>query len=428
MISGNVTDEEAEMILDMLLYREYDEEDGEFENRSANYHVLDTPQTTGIHTDVIELIPWTGFEMDETGELPKEVTFWDKIGDVIVRILGGFTEFVVSAAETLAQGVIAVAGFIGDIVDIVADWGLSVIGAIGDAFSAVRDAVSEVAEMVKSLVDWVLEAVKNVVTEIIQPYIESIKEAIDEYVMSLGQALEDAFLEYEDTGDISEDTGQRVNELMVGSLYKILLGVSAAIVGATAALTYSIPIAGVIAGAIGSIAMTVILINIIGEADFDGYPSISWGTPSDMTAGGIFELARDYIEENVNSPSNLEGMLETFSVIFGHFAIGLNAQIAASAGDPSGWIAIITSICVSVLTILMINRILDLQGTGEVSDLFLDMLAIAGIAYSFLVGIVSSLAVIRVKATSPGSVGYGYTAIGFAFAGVAVGIIVLAAG
>jgi len=324
---------------------------------------------------------------------------------------------------------VAIGNFIVDLGEAIVDWGMAVVGGIKDAFSAVRDAVDEVKEMVKNLVDWVLETVENIVTEVIQPYIEDIKDAIDEYVISLGQALEEAFLEYEgNNGNISEETGHRVNEVMVGSLYKILLGISAALVGATVALTYSIPIAGVIAGAIGSIGMSVILLNIIGEADFDGFPSISWGTPSTMTVGGIFELAKGHIEENVNSPSNLEGMLEALSIIFSNFAIGLNAQIAASTVDPSGFVGVITSICVVLLSLFMINRVLDLHRSGEVSDLILNMVAIAVIGYSFIVGLVSVLAAPRVMKSSPGLLGYAVAAPVSAFAGVGLGIGALLTG
>ncbi|MFW6141180.1 MAG: hypothetical protein ACOC53_01315 [Candidatus Saliniplasma sp.] len=75
VLSGEVGDaDEAKEVLDFLLYSDED-----LENRVANYTVLETPQTAGLATDLIRLIPWTGFEMGETGELPKEVTYTDVI-------------------------------------------------------------------------------------------------------------------------------------------------------------------------------------------------------------------------------------------------------------------------------------------------------------------------------------------------------------
>ncbi len=66
--------DDAEMILDLLLYS-----DKELETKIANYTELKTPQTAGLAPDVIQLIPWTGFEMHETGELPEEITYSDVI-------------------------------------------------------------------------------------------------------------------------------------------------------------------------------------------------------------------------------------------------------------------------------------------------------------------------------------------------------------
>ena len=50
--------DDAEMILDLLLYSDED-----LENRVANYNDLDTPVNIGLATDLIRLISWTEFAL-----------------------------------------------------------------------------------------------------------------------------------------------------------------------------------------------------------------------------------------------------------------------------------------------------------------------------------------------------------------------------
>jgi len=109
-----------------------------FQNRSANYQVLEKPMTTGIHIDVIQLIPWTGFEMGELGDEPGDWT------DVFDEWFDYITDLLDDIADVLVSGFVYVAEFLTNLDEILKDWGMRVIGAISEAFSAVRDAVSEV--------------------------------------------------------------------------------------------------------------------------------------------------------------------------------------------------------------------------------------------------------------------------------------------
>ncbi|MFP4001594.1 MAG: hypothetical protein ACLFU5_06800, partial [Thermoplasmata archaeon] len=127
VISGEVEDaDEAEEILDMLLYREYDEEEGEFENRSANRQVLETPQTAGLATDLIQLIPWTGFEMDEIDEDGPDD--W---------ILGEWMDYVVDVVKDAVDMLVSDFAYVRDLLqtigEVIVEWGMAVIGAIGEA-------------------------------------------------------------------------------------------------------------------------------------------------------------------------------------------------------------------------------------------------------------------------------------------------------
>ena len=58
IISGEVDADDAEKILDLLLYSDED-----LENKVANYNDLDTPVNIGLATDLIRLIPWTEFAL-----------------------------------------------------------------------------------------------------------------------------------------------------------------------------------------------------------------------------------------------------------------------------------------------------------------------------------------------------------------------------
>lgn len=187
VISGKVEDaDEAKEVLDLLLYS--DEGLGQ---RVANYTELETPQTAGLAPGVIQLIPWTGFEMDETGDLPKEITSTDVI---VETIIGGFTELVVSAVGTLKQGVLALAGFIADMGEIVVEWGLKLWKGIKDAFSAVKDAVNKVVEMMSALLDWIISytnemfsAVVQRVTVGLESWAEGIQTAMQEFFRELAK-------------------------------------------------------------------------------------------------------------------------------------------------------------------------------------------------------------------------------------------------
>jgi len=150
VISGEVGQDDAEKILDMLLNREYDEDD-EFEDRSANYHVLEKPMTTGIHLDVIHLIPRTGFEMGELGDEPGDWT------DVFDEWFDYITDLLDDIADLFVSGFAYVAEFLTNLDEILKDWGMRVIDAIGEAFSAVRDAVSEVVEFIRSLIQHLVD-------------------------------------------------------------------------------------------------------------------------------------------------------------------------------------------------------------------------------------------------------------------------------
>ncbi len=76
IISGEVSYDDAVEILEMLIYS-----DDEYEIPIANYNVLDDPVTAGIAADVIRLIPWTGFVMDEQGSGPG--SWSDFFGEII---------------------------------------------------------------------------------------------------------------------------------------------------------------------------------------------------------------------------------------------------------------------------------------------------------------------------------------------------------
>ncbi|MGM0406323.1 MAG: hypothetical protein ACQEQM_09320, partial [Thermoplasmatota archaeon] len=153
IISGEVSYDDAEKILEMILHSEENSED-----QIANYTVLDTPVNIGLAPDVIRLIPWTGFEMDDQGSGPES---WSDF-------FGEWLGYLADAAELLKEGLVAIGNFIVDLGEAIVDWGMAVVGGIKDAFSAVKDAVSEVVELLSSLVNWVKDFVRGYIGPIFE--------------------------------------------------------------------------------------------------------------------------------------------------------------------------------------------------------------------------------------------------------------------
>ena len=327
IISGEVDSDEAEKILDMLLNREYDEDD-EFENRSANYQVLEKPMTTGIHLDVIQLIPWTGFEMGELGDEPGDWT------DVFDEWFDYITDLLEDIADVLVSGFVYVAEFLTNLDEILKDWGMRVIGAISNFFSAVRDAASEVGELLSSLVNWV----KDFVRDYIEPIFEDIKDYMDEYIEGVISSYEKALDEYEKTGSISEETAKEVFDSLMDDMFYIIFGLAT-----TLMFVFNV-LEGVSLGA-GSIVMLAVplLVRMIPEffGDTMGEAELV-NLPEEYDVSSILEYAKGLTEAEEElgkerkalSDGNEDALWLVGDIIFGMWGLIMGGAALVDAPNP----------------------------------------------------------------------------------------------
>ncbi|MFW6141178.1 MAG: PKD domain-containing protein [Candidatus Saliniplasma sp.] len=201
IISGEVSYDDAEMILEMILHSGENSEE-----QIANYTVLDTPVNIGLAPDVIRLIPWTGFVMDDQGSGPGS---WSDF-------FGEWLGYLADAAELLKEGLVAIGNFIVNLGEAIVDWGMAVVGAIGDAFSAVRAAVSEVGEMMSALADWIVSHISSLFSSVW----ETVTSGLESWAEGIQEAMENFFEELAEWNEINgsesmDDTMEAGTELML---------------------------------------------------------------------------------------------------------------------------------------------------------------------------------------------------------------------
>ncbi len=329
IISGEVSYDDAVEILEMLIYS-----DDEYEIPIANYNVLDNPVTAGIAADVIRLIPWTGFVMDETGDLPTKVTY---IGKVISVIIGGFVQFVVGVTDVLVEGFLALAGFIGALVDIVVDWGLKLWRGIVEFFSDVRAAVSEVVELVGALFDWLIDWVKEQLTTAFNLLVEPLKKRIEGFYDSLAAAISDAYQEYEETGSLSTSTQNSLNSLLDFTWITVVIA------GLIAAIEVIAITAGSASFGVGYLAITLIspFIALLAAKLFTGDESYSTMELPGLDKTSIdFDYIIDFVRDKVNSEDEdsmsiiMSDQEEKWGVFWGFVSVlfGIWSWILTTAG------------------------------------------------------------------------------------------------
>ena len=183
IISGEVSYDDAVEILEMLIYSNDD-----YEIPIANYNVLDDPLTVGMAIDVIRLIPWIGFVMDEFGGEPSGWT------DVFGEWFGYIADLLGDIADILVAGFAYVVDFLSNLGAVIVEWGLAVWGAIVNVFSDVRAAVSEVVELMRALWSWITTRISKMVDQCVELVMSGLQEVIDgiqEYLLGKIESLSD---------------------------------------------------------------------------------------------------------------------------------------------------------------------------------------------------------------------------------------------
>jgi len=116
--------------------------------------------------DIMSLVAQQGFEMSDTGALPKTLAgaIWE-----------GLTGLVAGVADVLYQGLVAIGNFFASLGDAVASWGQKLLGAINAVADAVKGAVQAVLDALNAFVQWLIEMVQL----LLQPFFNSIKNIVE---------------------------------------------------------------------------------------------------------------------------------------------------------------------------------------------------------------------------------------------------------
>jgi len=137
--------------------------------------------------DIIRLVAQQGFEMSDTGELPKTLAgaIWE-----------GLTGLVAGVADVLYQGLVAIGNFFASLGDAVASWGQKLLGAINTATDAVKAAVQAVLDVLMTIVKWIIEKITLILDELFAPLRTALSDASNE----LNEILSAGYMHYLNDG------------------------------------------------------------------------------------------------------------------------------------------------------------------------------------------------------------------------------------
>ena len=288
----------------------------------------------------------------------------------------------------------AIKQFFQQAAEFLVDLGMKVVGAIKEFLGQVARAVEAIGEVLNEVLNWILKFVAGIIADIIRPLATALRQVMDDYMAKLGAALSKGVFEFETGGVVSAETLDAITSRTFASLFASLILLGTAISVALIAVS-TIPIAGLIAAAIGTIIVIVLLAQLFSTSEFTTisvFPEIT-----SLTSSGIFAKARDFAKGNVHSPPNFDALLATYEIWFAAAAGIIDVIIITADSDPSGWISFTLGIIITLLALAMTVWIRDQSPSNEVSETALDMLALGGISWAVFGIIFSILALHKVQ-------------------------------
>jgi hypothetical protein len=288
VISKNVTGAQAEAVLEAITH---DTSNGRVGNNvsltSVHLYLLHLPQ------DVLSHIPMTEFVNSDTGNAPNYLS-WSDIWESLVNT-------VVSAAEFVYNGIVAIAELYLDINRALADIGLAVVGMLVAYHQTVIDTIIEIAEMMvdvyMALLDWVIELIENIAQTFLSPIVSTFSDILDNVC---GEIRMRAHLSYQSSsGGLVNDVDllNLSNAIFNGLLAKV------AIIAAIAIKAIILAINGLTCGTAFLISIaTSLIISTLLIGIFQSIPTSSWnGGTIGSSASSIMSIAGIS-----NSSSNLQ--------------------------------------------------------------------------------------------------------------------------
>gem|GEM_PF-1370139 len=140
----------------------------------------------GIHPDIMSLVAQQGFEMSDTGDLPKTLAgaIWE-----------GLTGLVAGVADVLYQGLVAIGNFFASLGDAVANWGQKLLGGLSKATDAVKAAVQAVLDAINAIVQWIITKVGEMLNAAFAPLINTIQNIADELYAIIDAAYQNYLID-----------------------------------------------------------------------------------------------------------------------------------------------------------------------------------------------------------------------------------------
>jgi hypothetical protein len=253
VISNSVTGVQAESILAAITH-------DTMEGRVGNNISVTSSQLYLMHLpkDVLSHIPMMKFVNSNTSYAPEYLNWgdlWESLANTVV-----------TAAEFVYNGIIAIAELYLDINRALIDIGLAVVGAFTAYYQTVIDNVIEIAETIvdvyMTFIDLAIELIQEIIDRVLSPIADMIWSLLDGQYQSMLLFSANAQCDIQDTGAVSNETKIALPSLLFGDFFWYLYVAAVAISGA-------LMLMHVISGGFDfllSIAVTMIAIELIKDA------------------------------------------------------------------------------------------------------------------------------------------------------------------
>jgi len=352
-------------------------------NPSSPGEMVDFKDASFYAYDIMSLVAQQGFEMSDTGALPKTLAgaIWE-----------GLTGLVAGVADVLYQGLVAIGNFFASLGDAVGSWGQKLLGAINAVADAVKEAVQAVLDALNAIVKWVKQMAEMLINNVFMPIIKPILDALNEFKSSLVSALWDCYNESnENNGQISDEAIKTLDEVLMGPIFWIVMGIGIALL---VVLTILMPFTltfGFLIGILIAIVVQIVWVSMFsksGEAPYGVYSNPVTGTTS-----AFIDTARSLLIAN--------GLMDGQS------------RTRSRSTTPIGPILNIVGVILSRLSLIAFCAISELDWTGNspaVISVGYAILSTIISIFCFIPGIVGYIAFILSLVFGIASLWYGYKA------------------
>ncbi len=205
VISKNMTGAKAEELLDMMTHNATDA-------RIGNDVTVSTEQQYLMHLprDVLAYIPLLSVTNSPVGDLPAD--FWGHLWNTIV-----------SVADFIWRGLVAVASFMISLVVALVDIGVKWFQFVANVVEQVVDAI---VDAFMAFVQWATEFIKLIVGTFLSPLIQSIEDLAGRYYRGIASAVVAGVNDFLIDGELSLSTFAKFSAAWFDDFYWILFAIA----------------------------------------------------------------------------------------------------------------------------------------------------------------------------------------------------------